>query len=102
MKSVSAMTSARPIRNLIARTANITASKPPTHPYYPVEIEIAGYLANDYTVPQLLAVFGAGCAVILAFTHYVAKARNPSLPKGEIVRIMWFVLCMPMKLEEKT
>jgi len=94
------MASTRPIIDLISKTSNTTASTQPLHPYYPLEIEIAGYLANDYSVPQLLAIFGAGCAVILTFTHFVAKARNPSLPKGEIVRIMWFVLCMCFKSEE--
>jgi len=95
------MASARPMINLVSKDSNTTANIHPPHPYYPLEIEIAGYLANDYTVPQLLAVFGAGCAVILAFTHYVAKARNPSLPKNEIVRIMWFVLCKSMSLKVK-
>jgi cholestenol delta-isomerase len=86
------MSSARPIINLVTGK-NATKIAHPPHPYYPLEIEIAGYLANDYSVPQLLFFFAAGCAVILAFTHYVAKARNPGLPPSEIVRIMWFVLC---------
>lgn len=81
--------SVRPVLNLVAGN---NATKLP-HPYYPIEIEIVGYLANDYSVPALLACFAAGCAVILGFTHYVAKVRNPELPASEIVRIMWFVLC---------
>jgi len=84
--------STRPVLSLLTKS-NSSANIIPAHPYYPLEIEIAGYLANDYSVPQLLGMFAAGCTAILGFTHVVAKARNPGLPKGEIVRIMWFVLC---------
>jgi len=84
--------STRPVLSLLTK-GNSSTTTNPTHPYYPLEIEIVGYLANDYSVPQLLGIFAAGCAAILGFTHVVAKARNPGLPKGEILRIMWFVLC---------
>lgn len=88
--------SIRPVLNLVAGNNETKLTHPP-HPYYPIEIEIVGYLANDYSVPTLLALFATGCAVILGFTHYVAKIRNPDLPASEIVRIMWFVLCKSKK-----
>ncbi|MCJ1361924.1 hypothetical protein MMC16_001025 [Acarospora aff. strigata] len=62
------------------------------HPFYPVETEIVGYLANEWSVPTLLAVFAAGWAVILGITSALVKRHNPSLPSGEKAAILWFVL----------
>lgn len=63
------------------------------HPFYPLEAEIVGYLANEWSVPTLLGVFAAGWAVILGITSVLVKRHNPSLPSGEKAAILWFVLC---------
>lgn len=63
------------------------------HPFYPVEAEIVGYLANEWSVPTLLAVFAAGWAIILGITSVLVKRHNPTLPSGEKAAILWFVLC---------
>ncbi|KAL8824020.1 MAG: hypothetical protein Q9191_005361 [Dirinaria sp. TL-2023a] len=46
--------------------SNVTQTTP--HPFYPLEANIVGYLANEYSVPQLLGTFAAGCVVILGLT----------------------------------
>lgn len=72
---------------------NATKISHPPHPYYPLEVEIAGYLANDFTVPRLLASFAAGCAGIFLVTYLVAKKIRPTMRGSELLQIMWFVLC---------
>ena len=63
------------------------------HPFYPIEANIVGYLANDVSVPILLGAFAVGCVAILATSNTVAKTWNPKLTLGEITTISWFVLC---------
>lgn len=72
---------------------NATKIPHPPHPYYPLEVEIVGYLANDLTVPQLLASFAAGCAGIFLVTYLAAKKMKPTLRGSELLQILWFVLC---------
>ncbi|KAK0658179.1 3-beta-hydroxysteroid-Delta(8) [Lasiodiplodia hormozganensis] len=71
---------------------NATKIPHPSHPYYPLEVDITGYLANAYTVPQLLASFAAGCAVVFLVTYLVAKKIRPTLRGSELLQILWFVL----------
>ncbi|KAB2577700.1 3-beta-hydroxysteroid-Delta(8),Delta(7)-isomerase [Lasiodiplodia theobromae] len=70
---------------------NATKIPHPSHPYYPLEVDITGYLANAYTVPQLLASFAAGCAVVFLVTYLVAKKIRPTLRGSELLQILWFV-----------
>lgn len=66
---------------------------PPIHPYYPLEIEITGgYLANEWSVPTLLALFSAGCAGIFTVTHLIVTRIRPNLPTSELLTILWLVL----------
>jgi cholestenol delta-isomerase len=64
------------------------------HPYYPLEVEIASYLANEYSVPFLLGVFFSLCAGIVAFTRGWVRNFYPGLPGREKAAIWWFVICM--------
>ncbi len=63
------------------------------HPYYPVEAEIVGYLANEYSTPMILTVFLAGCSVIIGLTSTMINRRNRNLPTSEKITIMWFAIC---------
>jgi len=71
---------------------NSTKMAQPPHPFYPLEANIVGYLANEISVLQLLGLFAAGCAVILGFTLVLVRAHNPMLPSSEKATILWFVL----------
>lgn len=64
----------------------------PPHPFYPLEINLAGYLANDWNVPMLLVMFFAGCAVITTATIYATRAYNPRLKGWDQAALIWFVL----------
>ena len=72
---------------------NDTAIPHPPHPYYPLEAEIVGYLANEYSMPKLLSLFAAGCFVILSAASLVTQRTRPSIPTSELAVVMWFVLC---------
>jgi len=65
----------------------------PSHPYYPEGVKIAGYAANNQTVPFLLSTFAGGCTVILAFAYTLLRRQNPSLSNGELATALWFVIC---------
>lgn len=70
--------------------SNVTQTTP--HPFYPLEANIVGYLANEYSVPQLLGTFAAGCVVILGLTLTLVRSHNPNLSVGQQATILWFVL----------
>ena len=58
-----------------------------------MNIELVGYLANEWGTLKLLVVFAAGWVVILSATMALVRRHNPSLPKPEKAAIMWFILC---------
>ncbi|EON62162.1 hypothetical protein W97_01381 [Coniosporium apollinis CBS 100218] len=80
------------METVLEATLNGTKSSPPLHPYYPLEVEIAGYIANEYSVIQLLLAFGSGCAAILSVTYVAAKRIRSQIPTSELLTLMWFVL----------
>jgi len=72
--------------------ANASKISNPLHPYYPLEVEITGYLANEWPVLTLLSLFFGGCAVLFYATYLVVKKIQPGLRTSELFTIMWFVL----------
>ena len=67
--------------------------KEPLHPYYPLEVEIVGYLANEYDVPTLLASFAGGCVLIFAVTLAIVTRLHSGLRGADKATILWFTLC---------
>ena len=65
----------------------------PPHPFYPPELNLAGYLANDWNVPTLIAVFAACWVIVLGVTDFIAGKLNPSLRGWDRALVLWFVLC---------
>ncbi|KXT18547.1 hypothetical protein AC579_2275 [Pseudocercospora musae] len=63
-----------------------------TNPYYPVGSYIAGYAANEWSVPALLGVFFGTCTVLFTSTYFLVQRAEPGLSKNEILTILWFVL----------
>lgn len=63
------------------------------HHYYPLEVGIAHYLVNEWSVPYLLTLFFGGLAVIFLGTTMVVNKVHPNLPATEKAAIWWFVLC---------
>lgn len=73
--------------------SNVTNNIITNHPYYPLEVEIVSYLANEWSVPTLLALFAATCSGILLTTLFIVNKVHPNLPGAEKAAIWWFVLC---------
>lgn len=90
-------TVALPIQSLMNNTSSDYSGS--IHPYYPLDAEIAGYVANESTVLGLLGSFVAGCTAIFALTYLAVKKVNPRLPRSELLTVMWFVLCKCWILE---
>lgn len=65
----------------------------PSHPYYPVDIEIAGFVLNNLTVEQLLAAFATGCTVIFSATWLLTSIMAPRLKNVDKMIALWFCLC---------
>lgn len=66
-----------------------------THPYFPASVKLSGdiFVENDWDVPTLIAVFGAGWAAIMAVTLAVVRKVNPKLKGADQGLVLWFVLC---------
>ncbi|PNS18245.1 hypothetical protein CAC42_7614 [Sphaceloma murrayae] len=62
------------------------------HRYYPIGVQIAGLIANTYSVPYILGVFAAGCVVIFAITYFITISVRPRASAGDLWSVMWFVL----------
>ena len=66
------------------------------HPFYPIDAKIVGYLANEWSVPALLGVFFAGCAVEIGTAFALVNKFKPVLRTGDKAALMWFVVCKDM------
>ncbi|PSN74961.1 EBDP4, emopamil-binding protein [Corynespora cassiicola Philippines] len=66
---------------------------PPVHPYYPIDVEIVGYLANEWNTLELCSMFAAGCAVIFSITYLMVKKLRPDVSASDLITVLWFVLC---------
>jgi hypothetical protein len=64
----------------------------PIHPFYPVGVEVANFIANDKTVVQLLATFAIGCAAVLGATWLLAGRLAPRLKATDKAAVLWFCL----------
>ncbi|EAS32202.3 EBP domain-containing protein [Coccidioides immitis RS] len=69
--------------------ANLTT---PSHPYYPIEAQLVGYLANEWSVPVLVGGFAVSWGLILLVTLGIVSYVRPSLPKADKLAVLWFVL----------
>lgn len=79
-----------PLTDFQSNVTKLTAQV--IHPYFPVDAEIVGYAANEWSVPALLGAFFGACTALFTGTYFVAKSINPKLRRDELVTIMWFVL----------
>jgi hypothetical protein len=79
---------------------NAIASSMPSetsHPYYPIGVEIAGYLANDKDTMTLFGVALTGLAVICGTTWTIASRVSPGLRTGDKLTILWFMSSRPLR-----
>ncbi|KAF1952268.1 EBDP4, emopamil-binding protein [Byssothecium circinans] len=72
---------------------NLTTPSLPLHPYYPIEAQIVGYVANKWNTFELCSLFATGCAVIFSITYMIVKKVRPNVSVSDLTVILWFVLC---------
>ncbi|KAI1393553.1 EBP-domain-containing protein [Hypoxylon trugodes] len=64
----------------------------PSHPYYPLGVNITGYAANEATVPMLLASLGGMLGFAILGASAFALRFNSNLTKSNIALLGWFVM----------
>jgi cholestenol Delta-isomerase len=64
----------------------------PLHPFYPLGVEIANYVANDQNALELLTQFLSGWAVILSATWWVVSKYSPQVNRLDKTIMLWFIL----------
>jgi len=62
------------------------------HPFYPIEIEIVNFIANDTTTLQLLLTFAVGCAVIASVAWSFTSRVAPRVKVMDKIILLWFCL----------
>lgn len=65
----------------------------PAHPYYPLGLEVVGYLPNEWNTLTLLSIFATTCTGIFALTYLLVMRVQPKISSSDLWIIMWFVLC---------
>lgn len=64
----------------------------PPHPFYPPELNLVGYVANEWSMLKLLTVFFGSCGIYLATVFVLARSFNPKLNGKDLSCVVWFVL----------
>lgn len=84
-----------------SKTSSLTMSTV-THPYFPASVKLSGdiFIENDWDVPTLIAVFGAGWAAIMVVTLMVVRKLNPKLRGADQGLVLWFALCELLSKEK--
>ncbi|KAF1996367.1 EBDP4, emopamil-binding protein [Amniculicola lignicola CBS 123094] len=83
------------LQDSFAAPATMPSAAPivPMHPYYPLGVEVAGYLANEWNTLELCSMFAAGCTVIFGITYALVRKLRPNASTPDLITVMWFVLC---------
>jgi len=77
---------------IIGNVTNALPNMITDHPFYPIKVEIANYLANEWSVLVLLTTFSGGLLFILFATLAIVRTVHPNLHGGDKAAIWWFVL----------
>ena len=63
----------------------------PPHPFYPAEVELIGYLANDKSTLSLLGIFLAGLIIICTTSWIVVSKYYPRVRTVDKWALLWFM-----------
>ncbi|ROT40454.1 3-beta-hydroxysteroid-Delta(8),Delta(7)-isomerase [Sodiomyces alkalinus F11] len=69
------------------------ASAIPSHPYYPLGVDLPDYVPNTLDTLSILAIFSTTLAAVLLPVLIFIRRYNPKLSASEIAIALWFVLC---------
>ncbi len=72
-----------------AKSGSVLAHPP--HPFYPVEVELIGYLANDKSTLSLLGIFLAGLIIICTASWFVVSKYYPQVRTIDKWALLWFM-----------
>lgn len=61
------------------------------HPFYPTDLILTDYVANESSTIKLLPTFFGFCALVLITTYLVARAYNPKRSRTELACVAWFL-----------
>lgn len=65
----------------------------PLHPYYPLGVVIADYVAPTLSTLEILAIFTVTCLSILTPTWFYLRRRDHQINGKDTAAALWFVLC---------
>lgn len=63
------------------------------HPYYPLDSDLVGYVANTWTVGGVFAVFTTGVVTVMTIARVITKRVNPTLRPRDRWLAAWFMVC---------
>lgn len=62
------------------------------HPYYPLGVELPGYVPNELSTATLIETFASVAFIIFLATILYAQSKNPRLQRWDQAGAAWFVL----------
>lgn len=65
-----------------------------SHPYYPRDAVLPGYVPSTVALPTTLALFGGIAGSVLFIAYAAASRRRPALRSLDCFAASWFALCM--------
>ncbi|KAL2075010.1 hypothetical protein VTL71DRAFT_8790 [Oculimacula yallundae] len=80
------------IASAMGSAMNASSPLKGSHPFYPLEVEIAAYIANEMTMQVMLSIFVAGILAIIGITKLWVDKVHPHLPGKDKGAIWWFVI----------
>jgi hypothetical protein len=63
------------------------------HPFYPVDLKMPGFVANDMTTVTLLLIFVGELIMVASLTNVLARRVRPDVTTGELWAATWFMIC---------
>ncbi|KAF2965301.1 hypothetical protein GQX73_g8264 [Xylaria multiplex] len=76
----------------VEQMATPTMPPEPTHPYYPLGVDIPAYGANEAPVPVLLGALAGTLGFAVLGAALVARKLNPGLSASGLAVYCWFVM----------
>lgn len=64
----------------------------PLHPYYPLGVELPGYVANVNSLPSLLGQFALLWAAVMGVSWLTIGRFRPSSSIADRLAFVWFCL----------
>ncbi|ATY63362.1 3-beta-hydroxysteroid-Delta(8),Delta(7)-isomerase [Cordyceps militaris] len=75
----------------VAATLVVPANR--SHPFYPVDLRVPGYIATSTPTAVLLTIFFGGLLMLITTTRYFLRGLKPQLSNGDTWTATWFVIC---------